>query len=100
VLVQSRWSLLDEFDRDGQCYVVARVNPLRATRPAVLTPRERQVLAYLGLDYSTKVIAYELGISDTTVRVVLSHAATKLGLRSRQALRDWAARTLSGPSTG
>ena len=92
VLVQSRWSLLDQFESDGRRFVVAQVNPLTTTSPTALTPRERQVLTYLGLGYSTKVIAYELGISDTTVRVLLSHAASKLGLGSRSELCAWAER--------
>lgn len=48
-----------------------------------LTERERQVVGYAKLGHHNKLIAYELGLSTSTVRVILSRVATKLGVRTR-----------------
>lgn len=85
-LVSARWSLLDRVELDGKRYIVARENPPGAPGPEALSPRERQVLAYAKLGHHNKLIAYELGIADSTVRVLLSRAAGKLGVRSRRDL--------------
>jgi hypothetical protein len=77
VLVESRWSLIDRFESDGRRYVVARINPSVSAGADSLTPRERQVAALTDLGHSSKVIAYELGISDSTVRVLLSRIRRK-----------------------
>lgn len=84
-LVHSRWSLLDDFDSDGRRFVVAVANP-PPTRPPRndLSEREHQVLTQAHLGHSTKIIAYELGISDSTVRVLLHRAAQKLGASTRE----------------
>jgi len=85
-LVSARWSLLDRVELDGRRYIVARENPPRAPGPAALTARERQVLAYAKLGHHNKLIAYELGIAYSTVRVLLARASAKLGVRSRREL--------------
>jgi DNA-binding NarL/FixJ family response regulator len=85
-LVSARWSLLDRVELDGRRYIVARENPPRAPGPAALSTRERQVLAYAKLGHHNKLIAYELGIADSTVRVLLARASAKLGVRSRRDL--------------
>jgi DNA-binding CsgD family transcriptional regulator len=85
-LVSARWSLLDRVELDGKRYIVARENPPGAPGPEALSPRERQVLAYAKLGHHNKLIAYELGIADSTVRVLLARAAAKLGVRSRREL--------------
>lgn len=83
-LVASSWSLLDEFDTDGQRFVVAIDNgPPTRTPPGALSKREHQVLTQAHLGHSNKVIAYELGLSAATVRVLLHRAARKLGVSSR-----------------
>jgi DNA-binding CsgD family transcriptional regulator len=82
-LTSARWTLVDRFERDGARYVVARENQAQVRGLLALSDRERQVVAYLALGQSTKETAYALGISDTTVRVHLAHAATKLGVRTR-----------------
>jgi len=53
---------------------------------SALTDREREVAAYLALGHSTKVIAYELGISDSTVRVLLRRVRHKLSVSTRAEL--------------
>jgi len=85
-LVDARWTLVDRFESDGRRYVVARENEPNPPGPAALTLRERQIVGYAALGHDNKVIAYDLGIVHATVRVLLSRAATKLGVKSRSAL--------------
>jgi DNA-binding CsgD family transcriptional regulator len=75
-------------DRNGTRYIVARENQSGVRGLTSLSDRERQVVAYLAVGQSTKETAYALGISDITVRVLIAHAAAKLGVRSRRALLD------------
>lgn len=84
-LVTSRWSLLDEFDADGRRFVVALENasPTRPPRRD-LSEREHQVMTQAHLGHSNKVIAYELGLSHSTVRVLLARAMRKLGASTRR----------------
>ncbi len=86
-LVKSRWSLLDDFDSDGRRFVVAVENrpPTRALTTE-LSEREHQVLTQAHLGHSNKVIAYELGLAASTVRVLLHRAAVKLGATTREEL--------------
>jgi DNA-binding CsgD family transcriptional regulator len=67
------------------------IAPERAQRAVVggleiLTVRERQVVSCLARGLSTKEVAFSLGIADATVRVLLARAASKLGVRSREAV--------------
>jgi DNA-binding NarL/FixJ family response regulator len=83
-LVASSWSLLDEFDTDGKRFVVAVENapPTRA-RPGALSEREHHVLTQASLGHSNKEIAYELGLSHATVRVLFHRAARTLRTTTR-----------------
>jgi DNA-binding CsgD family transcriptional regulator len=85
-LVEGRWSLIDQVERDGRRYIVARENEPAAAGPEKLTARERQIIACAKLGHHNKLIAYELGIADSTVRVLLARAAAKLGARNRNEL--------------
>jgi DNA-binding CsgD family transcriptional regulator len=80
--VSARWSLLDRFESDGKRYVVARANELPVKSADRLSPRELQILALLAQGHSSKLIAYELGIAASTVRVLAARAAEKLGAKS------------------
>ncbi|MBX3230636.1 MAG: hypothetical protein KIT84_00350 [Labilithrix sp.] len=84
-LVLSRWSVLDEFDSDGRRVFVAVENrpPTRAPRRD-LSEREHQIMTQAHLGHTNKVIAYELGLSASTVRVLLHRAARKLGAPTRE----------------
>lgn len=84
-LVSGRWSLVDQFDRDGRRYVIARRNDPVLESPRSLTPQERQVLAYATFGRSNKEIAYELGLSVSTVSSHLSNAAKRLKIDTRTA---------------
>ena len=87
-LARARWTLVDSFERDGARYVVARENQPSTTGLAALSDRERQVAVYLAIGMSTKEIAYALGLSDATVRVLIARAAAKFGCRSRTQLLE------------
>lgn len=85
-LVDARWSLVDHFERGGGHYLVAHRNDCQPAPMALLTQRERQVVALAAMGYSNKAIAYDLGIATSTVGVLVSRALRRLGLRSRREL--------------
>jgi DNA-binding CsgD family transcriptional regulator len=85
-LVAGKWTLVDQVELDGRRYVVARENEPRASGPRALSARERQVLGYARLGHHDKLIAYELGITDSTVRVLMARAKSKLGVKTRAEL--------------
>jgi DNA-binding CsgD family transcriptional regulator len=87
-LGDGRLTVIDSFERDGRCYLVARARPgAMTTRPdAPLTKREREVAAYAALGHANKLIAYQLGVSVSTVATHLMAAARKLHAPSRAAL--------------
>jgi DNA-binding CsgD family transcriptional regulator len=86
-LVAGRWSLVDHFDSDGRRFVVAHRNDATPPDARGLTLRERQAIAYAAIGHSNKQIAYELGLSASTVAGYLSRARAKLQLQSLAALR-------------
>jgi len=84
-LVKERYTLVDRFEADGRRYIVAYDN-----RPAVtldlLTDREREIVEAIACGESSKQVAYALGLSDSTVRVLIARAAKRLGLTTRREL--------------
>jgi DNA-binding CsgD family transcriptional regulator len=86
-LFGARWSLLDSFDREGRRYVVAARNTFYEPGRG-LTEREAQIVALIALGHSNKLIAYELGLAWSTVRVLIQRAARKLGVRTRRELEE------------
>jgi DNA-binding CsgD family transcriptional regulator len=87
-LTSARWTLVDTFEENGRRYVVARENQLQARGLAELTDRERQVVVHAALGFSNKQIAYALGISDATVRVLVARGARRMGVRKRKDLLE------------
>ncbi len=83
-LVDGRWTLLEDFESDGQRYLVAVPNAPRDSAPE-LSARESQVLAEVGRGLSNKEIAYSLGLAPSTVATLVARAAKKLGTQSRVA---------------
>jgi len=86
------WTLVDSFERDGRRYVLAvQAQP---TTPGfhLLSVREREVVRQALLGRDNKVIAYELGLAQSTVRVLIARAAVKVGARSRRELLQEATR--------
>jgi DNA-binding CsgD family transcriptional regulator len=84
--------LIGEFEREGRRYIVAREDEPTDDGPERLTQRERQIVRLTCQGQSSKVVAYDLGISCSTVRVLLSRAMRKLGVRSRDELVNALAR--------
>lgn len=78
----------------GQCVVPATVRQL-ADRPP-LSPRERQMLAMIVLDFSNAEIARKLFVTESNVKNHLSSAFQKLGVKSRSA----AAALILDPESG
>ena len=70
-----------------------RARRAAADRLAVLTAREREVVALVGRGLSNAEIARELVLSPATARTHVSHAMTKLGARDRAQLVVAAYRT-------
>jgi DNA-binding CsgD family transcriptional regulator len=93
-MVSTRWTLVDLFDHDGRQYLLARQNDPATPGPDLLTKRERQVVSYALMGHHNKLIAYELGISASTVRVLLHRSAQKLGVRTREEVVALARHTL------
>ncbi len=85
-MVDARWTLVDRFDSDGRRFYIAYRNDIPMRDPRKLTPREQQAVAFAALGSTSKLIAYELGLSISSVTTLLSSAARKLGVRSRAEL--------------
>ncbi|HEX6839704.1 MAG TPA: LuxR C-terminal-related transcriptional regulator [Polyangia bacterium] len=83
VLVSTRWSLVDHFESDGNRYVLARRNDVPLRGYGSLTEREHQAVCRALLGHTNKLIAYDMGISASTVGVLLHRAARKLDAKSR-----------------
>jgi DNA-binding CsgD family transcriptional regulator len=58
----------------------------------LLSPREREVVVRAWRGQHNKLIAHEMGLAHSTVRVLLARAATKVGASSRRELLDMVAR--------
>jgi DNA-binding CsgD family transcriptional regulator len=97
-LYQGRWTVLDSFDHDGRRYFVAWPNEPAMKRCHSLSVREAQVARSAALGHSNKLIAYELGLSTSTVATLLARAIRKLRLNSRAALIQRIATELELPT--
>jgi len=76
------WDIVDQFERAGKRYWVAQA-PELPSRARRLTGRERVVADGVARGHSNKLIAWELGLSCSTVAVYVKRASHKLGARSR-----------------
>ena len=85
-LVRARWTVVDDFESGGHHYLVARANGPVAHGPKLLSQREKQVLSAMAVGQSQKAVAYELGISPSSVRVLLARARAKLGVKTNEEL--------------
>lgn len=81
-LHEGRWSLVDVEEPDGKAWTLACPNAPRAVTLERITHREREVVALLSLGRSNKAIAYELGISSSTVATLVARARWKLGAKT------------------
>ncbi len=82
-LVAGRYSLVDRFESDGRRYVVAHENAPSAPDPRGLTADERVVAGWVAQGHSDKLIAYELGRPEGTIRAITHRVLRKLGARTR-----------------
>lgn len=86
-LYLGRWTMLESFDTDGRRYFIASPNaPRGQLRTSKLSAREAQVVRTAALGHSNKVIAYELGLTVSTISTLLVRAMKKLRVSSRVAL--------------
>lgn len=95
-LVGQRWLLLDHVERDGRRFVLAVENTPACDGVDLLSPRERDVMHRLQSGQTIKTIAGELGLAQSTVRVLLMRAAAKVGARSRADLIEKATLSQTG----
>lgn len=85
-LVCGRWSLVDWFDTDERRFLLAMPNPPEVRDPRGLNEQECQVVEYVVLGDSNKLIAYRLGLSQARVSTLLRSAMKKLGVKTRAQL--------------
>lgn len=85
-MVLGEYSLVDHFESDGRRYVVARRCSISSPASPGLTARELVVAAHSASGRPLKLIAYELGLSISTVATHLGRAMQKLGVASRSEL--------------
>ena len=97
-MVSARWTLVDHYEHSGRRYVLARENAPTPVGPVQLSLRERQVVSLATLGRSNKLIAYELGLASSTIRVLMARACAKLGVATRSELIAKQRRT-TGPIT-
>lgn len=80
---------------DGELWLEKLLtDQLITTNRVALTRRERQLLGVLAKGLKNKEIAYELGISEGTVKVYLSHLFKKVGANDRFDLALFALRNI------
>ena len=79
-LVNGHYRISAWYDLGGRRYVVARRRPESSREP--LTPRQRRALALRAKGTGLKVIAFEAGVSVSTVSHDLSSGMRRLGLTS------------------
>jgi DNA-binding CsgD family transcriptional regulator len=82
-VIDERWTFVDRFEADGRRFVVAFEN---SPGYGSLSRRERAVAEGAARGQSNKEIAYDLGIAEGTVRVLVWRACAKLAVRTRAQL--------------
>jgi DNA-binding CsgD family transcriptional regulator len=98
--VFDRWTLAEHVDTDGKRFTLAVDNRPAPPSLELLSEREVQVVLWAAAGHANKVIAYELGLSASTVRVLLSRAAAKIGVRTRTELLAKVARLRTVADSG
>ncbi|HVU01522.1 MAG TPA: helix-turn-helix transcriptional regulator [Polyangiaceae bacterium] len=78
------WAVVDSFDECGcRCVMFRRAERAASGSRGALTRRQREIATFAARGHSNKQIAYEMGISESTVSEHVRRAVSKLGLRSR-----------------
>ncbi len=78
--------MVDWFDTDGRRFVLALPNSPHIADPRGLSERESQVVDYVALGQTNKLIAYRLGLSRSHVSMLLRGAMRKLNVQTRAQL--------------
>lgn len=94
-LVSGQWTLVDHFDSDGRRFVVAVRNPPETRASPGLSELERCVLGYVALGHTYKLVAYELGVSVSSVSAAVAGICKKLGVAGRVELASLLGRQLA-----
>lgn len=77
-------------DRDREQRRAAHLRNLHLDRFATLTPREREVMQHVAMGRLNKQIAYDLGISEVTVKLHRGNVMGKMKLASvGELIRTW-----------
>jgi DNA-binding NarL/FixJ family response regulator len=79
--VDGRCPFVLSFDCEGRHFMILRPAGVGVCASG-LTARERQVVLYRARGYALKFIAYELGLTASTISSCVASARSKLGLRS------------------
>ncbi len=87
-LLEGRWSFVDEVERDGRRILLAHPNAPEVADPRRLSPLEATIAGFVAMGHPNKLIAYELGLAQSTVALHLRAIARMLGVRSRVAIVD------------
>lgn len=82
-LFDGEYSIVEVHDTDDKAFLVAVENEPDISASRKLTRRERQVMALAAKGESDSLIAYELGLEESTVRTHLRRALTKSGFATR-----------------
>jgi len=87
-IIEGRWSLFDHVDTDGKRYVVlVETGGSRSTGCRALSSTQREVCLRAARGLSNKEIAYELGMSLSSVATHLRRGLEKLGISGRSRLQ-------------
>jgi DNA-binding CsgD family transcriptional regulator len=84
-LVEGQWSIAEHVEQDGKRLLLAFENA-PVTPALVLSAQEKRVVSYAALGHSQKYIAYELGLTPSSVSRYLASALQKLRLKNREEL--------------
>lgn len=85
-LYDEQWSIFDQFDADGRRFLIVRRNTAKTDPNAKQSAREQQIQTLVTLGHSNKAIAYELGLSVSTVSSHVSHLKRRFGAKTRAEL--------------
>lgn len=79
-LVAGRWSIVQSFESDGRRYLVAIQNQPGQIPAAALSPNEAHSLLLRAQGLTNKLIAYELGLAESSVHHLVHEGMRKLGV--------------------
>lgn len=86
-LVEGRWSLIHATDKRGRRQLLLRHNEIEEARGEDAHARRiSSVMALAARGHANKLIAYELGLTPSTVASDLKEGLSRLGLKSRAEL--------------